>query len=162
MKRILLIIPLLPVGLFAQIDNNVEGITVNIPCKIEFARSSNGINNYTCTTQKGEDKIINFSIDVENMSSRMANLSTAGVSDFKNTYFDVVNNMSKADNQSTEYITISGIKALKSKGTMNYQGQTIYTTTIILLYNKKSYMVNALTNIPNSTTLNEFVKRIKL
>ena len=162
MKKILLTSLLLPIGLSAQIDNNIEGITVNTPCKIEFARSSNGINNYTCTTQKGLDKIINFSIDVESMASRMANLSDKGLSDFKNTYFTVVKNMSEANNESTEFITIYGNKALKSRGIMNYQGQVIYKTTITLLYNKKSYMINALTNIPNSTTLNEFVKRIKL
>ena len=89
-------------------------------------------------------------------------LSEKGLSDFKNTYFTVVKNMSESNNESTEFITISGIRALKSRGTMNYQGQVIYTTTITLLYNKKSYIINALTNISNSTTLNEFVKRIKL
>lgn len=163
MKKIVLIPLFLTTLFYAQTDNNIEGVIFNTPCKMEFTRSSKGINNYTCTIQKNEDKIINYSVTAENMNSRMENLSESALKTFKETYFTVVKNNSEANNETTTFINLSpSIKALKSKGTMNYQGQVIYTTTITFLKNQKSYMFNVLTNINDGKILADLTNKIKL
>ncbi len=97
------------------------------------------------------------------MTSRMQNLSDSELKTFKETYFTVVKNNSEANNETTTFINLSpSIKALKSKGTMNYQGQVIYTTTITFLKNQKSYMFNVLTNINDGKILADLTNKIKL
>jgi len=163
MKKIVLIPLFLTTLSYAQTDNNIEGVVLNTPCKMEFTRSSKGLNNYSCTIQKDGDKIINYSVTAENMTSRMQNLSDSELKTFKETYFTVVKNNSEANNETTTFINLSpSIKALKSKGTMNYQGQVIYTTTITFFKNQKSYMFNVLTNINDGKILADLTNKIKL
>lgn len=152
---------LLPVLTFGQINNKIEGITLNAPCELEYTQNLGNQNNYSCVFQDEKGYIVNYSATVQNLFDEMNGLDERTLKVFEESFLDTAKQMSETVGEKTEYLFLSnGIKALKSQSNIAFQGDNYVSTSVVFLHKKKSFIVNLTTN--NLKYNHDLISRIHL
>ncbi|WP_157209261.1 hypothetical protein [Mariniflexile maritimum] len=163
MKKISFVILIIPFLTFAQIDNKIEGLTINCPCELEYTRNLGNQNNYACVVQDNNEKIKQYSVTVQNLFEDMNGLNEKTLQVYKDQFLQTAKENAEMNNESTESILLSnGQKALKIKSYLTYSGHKFVNTSIVFLYKQKSFIVNLTTNDLNNSASSNLIERIKI
>jgi hypothetical protein len=155
---IFIIVPLIG---HSQIENKIEGLLLNTPCELEYTRNIGNLNNYSCVNQDSNEKIIQYSVTVQNLFNEMNGLTQKELEIFKTRFFDTAKANAEMNNESTESIVLAnGQKALGVKSYLTYSGLRFVNISIVFLYKQKSFIFNLTTNNLELADNEEIVKRI--
>jgi len=147
MNKIIIILALTSWSLNAQINSKIEGITINSPCELEYARNLGNQNNYACVSQDSSEKIIQYSVTVQNLFEDMKGLNERTLKTYKDQFFLKTKEIAESNGETTTSIElINGQKALSIKSELTYSGHKFVNTSILFLYKQKSFIVNLTTN----------------
>ncbi|WP_233883861.1 hypothetical protein [Tenacibaculum piscium] len=71
MNKIILLLTLISWSVNAQINSNIEGVIINLPCKLEYTENTKGANIYTSTSQYkyNENEFPTCTASVQNSST---------------------------------------------------------------------------------------------
>jgi hypothetical protein len=162
MKKLALFLTFYSLMSQGQVNNKIEGITINAPCEIEYTRNINNQNNYTCNNIKG-NTIINYTIHVSNLFNDMNGLSENSLKIYKKTYLKTAKENAEKLKETTEYIKLfDKIDALTITALLDYSGTKFKNTSVMFIYRKKSYIVNLVSNDMKNSSVKEIIKRIKI
>ena len=162
MKKLTLFLSLYSLISQGQVNNKIEGITINAPCEIEYTRNINNQNNYTCNNIKG-NTLINYTIHVTNLFNDMNGLNENSLKVYKKTYLKVAKENAEKLKETTKYITLfNRIDALSIIAFLDYSGIKYKNTSIMFIYRNKGYIVNLVSNDLKSSSIKEIIKRIKI
>lgn len=75
MKIKIILLMLFSWTLISQVDSKIEGITINVPCELNYTRNINNQNNYSCIKQTDTGFINNYSVTVNNLYNDFAGLT---------------------------------------------------------------------------------------
>ncbi len=161
MRKITLLGIFLPILSFAQIDNKIEGLTLDMPCELEYTRNLGNQNNYACVVQDNNEKIRQYSVTVQNLFADMNRLNEKTLQVYKDQFLQTAKENAKSNGEKTESIVLSnGQKALKIESYLTYSGHKFLNTSIVFLYKQKSFIVNLTTN--DLEKPNNLTNRIKI
>lgn len=160
MKKITLLCIIIPFLTFAQIDNKIEGLTIDCPCELEYTRNLGNQNNYSCVFQDDNENIFQYSVTVQNLFEEMNGLSGTTLKVFKNQFFQTLRDNAKSNNQNAESINLrNGDTAIEITSYLTYSGNKFVNTSIAFLYKQKSFIVNLTSNdLKNSINLVNLIK----
>lgn len=134
-------------SLNAQINSKIEGITINSPCELEYTRNLGDQNNYACVSQDSNEKIMQYSVTVQNLFEDMNGLNEKTLKAYKDQFFLTAKENAESNGETTKSIElINGKKALSIKSELTYSGHKFVNTSILFLYKQKSFIVNLTTN----------------
>jgi hypothetical protein len=161
MKNIILLGLLVPFLSFAQINNKIEGLTIDTSCELEYTKNLGNQNNYSCVFQGDNEKVLQYSVTVQNLFEDMNGLSEATLSVFKEEFLKGLVSNAEASNQDVKSIYLSnGQRAILMTSYLTYSGHKFINTSIGFLYKQKSFIVNLTTN--NLEKKTNLIKRIKI
>lgn len=161
MKKIILFGIFIPFFTFAQIENKIEGLTIDCPCELEYTRNLGNQNNYSCFLQDIDNNILQYSVTVQNLFEEMNGLNSETLKVFKDQFFLSAKQNAELNNETTKSITlINGDKGLQIESYLTYSGHKFINTSILLLYKQKSFVVNLTTNDLKKT--NNLINLIKI
>ncbi len=162
MKTVQLLAIFLPFLSFAQIENKIEGVIIDIPCELKYIRGYDNISNYNCEIfEDGFTIVYQYSLTVDNLSETINNLNGSSLETFKNQYLQSIIQNFESKNQSVEVVALSNAqKAFKTKSYLTSSGTKFVMITIVFLYNQKVFYVNLGTNDLEKPT--NIISRIKI
>ena len=147
MNKIIIILVLTSWSINAQINSKIEGITINSPCELEYTRNLGDQNNYACVSQDNNEKIMQYSVTVQNLFEDMNGLDEKTLKAYKDQFFLSAKENAESNGEKTTSIElINGQKALSIKSELTYSGHKFENTSILFLYKQKSFIVNLTTN----------------
>lgn len=161
MKKIILLGLLIPFLSFAQIDNKIEGLTIDCPCELEYTRNLGNQNNYSCVIQDEDDKIFQYSVTVQNLFEDMNGLNETTLKAYKDQFLQtLIDNTESSDGNANSINLANGQKAIQMISYLTYSGHKFINTSIGFLYKQKSFIVNLTTNDleKNNNSLNNRIK----
>jgi len=161
--KLLTFLLLIPFAAFSQIDNKIEGLILNTPCELEYTRNIGNQNNYSCVNQDSNEKIIQYSVTVQNLFNEMNGLNQNDLKAFKTQFLETAKEDAIMNNESAEFIELAnGQEALSIKSHLTYSGLKFVNISIVFLHKKKSFIFNLTTNNLGIADKKELVNRIKI
>ncbi|WP_458626491.1 hypothetical protein [Winogradskyella sp. PC D3.3] len=162
MNKIILLLLLTSWSVNAQINSKIEGITINSPCELEYTRNLGDQNNYACVSQDNNEKILQYSVTVQNLFKDMNGLNEKTLKVFKDQFLQTAKENAESNGEKTSSIElINGGKALSIISELTYSGHKFVNTSIVFLHKQKSFIVNLTTNNLNrKNNVNDLINRI--
>lgn len=162
MKKLTLLLSLYSLMFHGQINNKIEGISINAPCEIEYTRNINNQNNYTCNNIKG-NKIINYTIHVVNLYNDLNGLNENSLKIYKKTYLKTAKENAEKLKETTKHLKLfNKIDALSITAFMDYSGIKFKNSSVMFIYRSKGFIINIASNDLKSSSVKEIIKRIKI
>lgn len=163
MKKINLFTILLPFFSFTQIENKIEGLTIDTPCALEYTRNLGNQNNYSCTSQDQEAKVYQYSVTTQNLFNEMNGLNSQSLKVFKDEFLITAKKNAVSNGENAKLIVLAnGENAVITESYITYSDQKFINISIIFLYKKKSFIFNLTTNSLNNSSSKNLAERLKI
>ncbi|MDD7913819.1 hypothetical protein [Polaribacter ponticola] len=147
MNKIIIVLILTSWSIKAQINTKIEGITINSICELEYTRNLGNQNNYACVSQDSNEKIMQYSVTVQNLFEDMKGMNEKTLKIYKDQFFLTTKENSESNGEKTTLIKLkNGQKALSIVSELTYSVHKFINTSIVFLYKQKSFIVNLTTN----------------
>lgn len=153
---------IIPILSFGQVKNTINGITLNIPCTLEFKRTLGNQKNYNCAHKDVNEDVHSYDLSVSNLNKDLSNLNEKQKSEYKSTFLNQINITAKQNGEYSEYFTLNGVKAIAVISYIEYDGLKLMAVSIYFIHNKNGITVNHVTNIfDKNLILKDLKNRIK-
>lgn len=150
--RNLIFLLFLSTNCFGQIINNIENITINLPCKLQK------LNNNSCTIKDDNNYIYQYSITVIDHYDSMKEFNEKTLNIYKDQFIESTLEDAKIMGESGKLIKLQNtIDAVKTNYNINFSNNIFNNTTISFLHKNKSYHINFTTN---NTTKSENLQNL--
>lgn len=151
MKITIILLMLFSWTLISQVDSKIEGITINVPCELNYTRNINNQNNYSCIKQTDTGFINNYSVTVNNLYNDFAGLTVQEEKTFLEEFHKRIGQNAKEVGDISKNIKLkNGKNGTSVISYLTYGNQKFRNIEIAFVFRKKSYVVNYTSNNLNS------------
>ena len=142
-----LLLIVIPLFSKAQINNTINGITLNLPCELEYKRTILNQKSYNCVSQDINEYVHSYDFNISDLSNDLSSLNEKQKNEYKASFLNQIIINSKQNGEYSEYFTLNGVKAISVISYIEYDGLKLMAVSIYFIHNKNSIIINHVTNI---------------